>query len=355
MTLIETVSLGDSGYRDFVDGCSDASFSQSTKYLRLLQKIFGYAPMCWVARPQADEALLGVLPAMIISGPHGPIANALPFFGSYGGPLAPGAAGIGRELVRHFFEESRRRGCLSATLICSPLDSLADQLALAEGLDIDMVDRRIGQWTTLPAMAPRDRVEDELMGRFHGKTRNMVRKAQKGGMEVRRGLENGVMTFLKSCHRQNMADLDGVPKPAVFFEAVGECFEYNNDFLVFSAWLDGAPISALLVFFYNGTVEYFMPVTLPEHRFRQPLSLLILEAMVEGVRRGCHRWNWGGTWLSQEGVYRFKSRWGATDREYLYLTRIFDRRILDLSRTELAAGYPYVFAYPFGAVASSRS
>jgi len=63
-----------------------------------------------------------------------------------------------------------------------------------------------------------------------------------------------------------------------------------------------------LLFYYGKTIEYFTPVFRNEYRSYQPMSLLIYQAMVDGAKAGYERWNWGGTWENQEGVYRFKSK-----------------------------------------------
>ena len=55
------------------------------------------------------------------------------------------------------------------------------------------------------------------------------------------------------------------------------------------------------------------------YRSEQPLSVLIFRAMQDAIKeKGSKHWNWGGTWKSQHGVYRFKSRWGAHDNKYRY-------------------------------------
>ena len=47
--------------------------------------------------------------------------------------------------------------------------------------------------------------------------------------------------------------------------------------------------------------------------------------------QGFKLWNWGGTWRSQEGVYRFKNRWGAEDMVYRY----FNKKKEDISEKSL--------------------
>ena len=38
--------------------------------------------------------------------------------------------------------------------------------------------------------------------------------------------------------------------------------------------------------------------------------------------------NFGGTWLTQEGVHRFKRKWGARAVSYRYFTQVNDRSLL---------------------------
>jgi hypothetical protein len=62
-------------------------------------------------------------------------------------------------------------------------------------------------------------------------------------------------------------------------------------------------------------------------------------------------WNWGGTWLTQDGVYRFKSRWGTESRPYTYFIAIRNAELLRHSQETLQAAFPYFYVRPFAPVA----
>jgi hypothetical protein len=147
-----------------------------------------------------------------------------------------------------------------------------------------------------------------------------------------------------------MAAVGGLAKPFCVFEAIAEIFTYDHDYRVYVADNKGATIAALLVFFYNGVVEYYTPAADVESRHLQPMSLLIFTAMQDAVRQDHRWWNWGGTWATQNGVYRFKKRWGTVDRPYFYYTTVFDKRILRSSREQLLKAYPYFYVLPFSQV-----
>jgi lipid II:glycine glycyltransferase (peptidoglycan interpeptide bridge formation enzyme) len=109
----------------------------------------------------------------------------------------------------------------------------------------------------------------------------------------------------------------------------------------------GQPVAALLLLYFNRTVEYYVPATLEAERVHQPTSLILFQAMQDAARAGYTRWNWGGTWLNQDGVSRFKRKWGAQDSRYRYYIKLNAAEILKRSRSELLDAYPGFYVVPF--------
>ena len=101
--------------------------------------------------------------------------------------------------------------------------------------------------------------------------------------------------------------------------------------------------------YYRRTVEYFVPAVHEEMRPLQPMSLLVFRTMAEASRVGFSAYNFGGTWRSQDGVHRFKQRWGARDCPYRYLVRL--RRELgyfrEVGRDAWQEQYPGYYVIPF--------
>jgi hypothetical protein len=175
----------------------------------------------------------------------------------------------------------------------------------------------------------------------------MIRKGEKSGIEWNISDDRKDLDFLIDTHRENVGKLGGIYKDKNFFEIVIDNFLPGKEYKLFVAYLDGRPIAALLLFYFNKTVEYFTPVIKEEYRSLQPLSKLIYEGMKDALKDGYKHWNWGGTWKAQEGVYRFKKRWGTSDYPYFYYTKIYDKGLLDLSKEELLSEYPHFFVLPF--------
>jgi len=247
---------------------------------------------------------------------------------------------VAEHLLAAFTSLAGSPACASATVV----ENLRERWSYA-ALGASLGDDRIGQVSPIGHAADH---EAGLMESFHYKTRNMVRKGQRSGFDV--AIDNGAFELLEQMHSENLAALGGIAKPARFFELVDKHFAADADFRIYTAHKNGAPAAALLLFYFGATVEYFVPATRVEFRDLQPLSLLIFEAMSDASMRGFHWWNWGGTWKTQDGVYRFKKRWGTHDLLYRYHTRINRTDLLEWPRGKILAAYPYFYVAPFAAL-----
>ncbi len=321
-------------YHDFLMGKKESLIYYSLKYRDLLVNLLQCNSDYLIAVEKGH--IFGILPLMIKNGTYGKIINSLPFYGSNGGILAANKEAY-QLLLKEYNKIVNSKDVAAATLISNPLIN-QDYSQISH----DLIDQRIGQWT--PFLNKED-PEDSLMKRFHYKTRNMIRKAQKSGIIVQK--DNAQMEFIKKTHIENMKAIGGKFKSDLFFSLVGSHFLCETDYNIYTASKDGQLIAGLLVFYFNQKVEYFTPVVKKEFRTFQPLSLIIYHAMIEAAQKGFTWWNWGGTWLTQEGVYRFKKRWGAIDKEYTYYTKINNHDIFNKRKEELLHHYDHFYVIDF--------
>lgn len=294
-----------------------------------------------VLKVRRGNELWGIFPVAICRKRVGTVINSLPFFGSHGGPLSFGDIGVQVELMEKFSDLVQEIRPLSATIVENPFELLHEDSVAASGLQI--VDDRIGQLTSLPVEA--DDVKSAVMGMLHGKTRNAVRKGLKLPLEFCESTDDLTWSWMQRVHQESILELGGIPKSNKVFQNLRSAFNEQAQLNV--AILNGQPIAGVVSVRYGNSVEYFTPVAEPVHRDTQALSALIYHLMCKFTLEGCDLWNWGGTWRSQEGVYRFKSRWGAQDHPYRYLNRVFDDKILSLSPAERSEHFPnfYLFKY----------
>lgn len=335
-------------WREFMAGREDALFYASLEFRDLLCRFLDAEPHYLVLTD--GGRVRGALPCFSKADARfGTVLNSLPYYGSNGGFVTDGTPEVEAALLGAYLDLERSLRCCASTIVGSPFDG--EREVYEKNLGYTFRDSRIGQLTALPATGRA--IEEELFGLYDESARRNVRKARKSGVTFResRGAED--LRFLHRTHQDNIRAVEGLAKDWAFFEAVQavpeECWS------VFVAELDDAPVAGLLLFRFNSTIEYYTPAIREEFRTMQPLALLVHEAMCRAAKDGYRWWNWGGTWATQDGVYRFKKKWGARDMPYHYYCRLSDRHLLENKRDVLLDAFPGFFVVPFNELVSAQA
>ena len=180
---------------------------------------------------------------MVQDGPHGKVINSLPFYGSNGGVIGSknGAKVIFSKLKEIVFDTKTA----SFTYIENPLNLLSKDFM------INSTDKRIGQFTDISCESNHDEFAMKII---HSNRRRQVRYAIKNGVTVRENNED--INFVKKVHQKEMSSLGRKYKHNRFFELIEKYFVPGEDFKIFTAERNDKKIAALLLFYYNKTVEY---------------------------------------------------------------------------------------------------
>jgi Acetyltransferase (GNAT) domain len=284
----------------------------------------------------------GVLPILWASDSDGRVANALPFYGSHGSPIAESRESE-NALIEAWNDRVTDPTTLAGTMVMNPMlerDPVVPRY--------DMIDERISQVTRLPDVG----AESAIMEMISRAARKNVRKAHRLGVSVKRDAD----AFPELCeiHQENMRAIGGLAKSPEFFATVPRHLRAGKEFDLWTARWEGETIGASLVLRFNRAAEYFTSGTALEHRDKNPHAAILIAAMAHAARRGCRIWNFGGTWLDQQGVYRFKRKWGTGERRYHYFTKLNDRSLLESTAGELRARFPHFYVVPFTALNSER-
>jgi hypothetical protein len=347
--IIELDPAHEDAYREFLCEAPQATVYASLEYRQFLQAVVSGIPRYLLA--MSGSRVVGVFPLFVMDVPgFGTLVNSLPWYGSHGGCVlgADGPDEVRRALIAAYRHRILRCDPLSATVVLLPSEQPHLE-TYRELLRPESEDARVGQMTVLPEPGPD--LEMRLQGSFMKKTRNLVRKALKQGLERREADDEEGWAFLHATHQENLRAMGGRAKPWAHFVALRSQLPASWRGL-HVATLHGRPVAALLLLRFQRTIEYITPVVVESFRSVQPLSFLIYHAMLDGVTAGFREWNWGGTWRSQASLYHFKSGWGASDLPYTYLVNSADRGArLRQFRDQLSSVFPYYYAYPYDQMA----
>lgn len=321
-------------YEEFILSYDTSLFYHSTKYKDFLEDLLKCKSKYLLA--YENGKIKSVLPLMIKDGPYGKVVNSLPYYGSHGGIIGARDLNIVSEL-KAFVDDLDYS---SLTLTSSPFNNTI------EPIFSDVTDRRYSQITHFINNSDS---EDYLLTLIDSSAKRNIKKAIKEGITVSTDNLDAV-DFIKKTHVENMAVIGGNAKSYDFFEKFPKYFEENKNYKINVAYHNNNPVAALLTFYYNKTVEYFTPVIKEQYRNKQPLALILFETMKDAIMDGYQFWNWGGTWLTQSGVYQFKKKWGATERIYNYSTHIRNDDICKVDPEEIKKHYEGFYAYNFNKV-----
>lgn len=279
----------------------------------------------------------------------GTIINSLPFFGSHGGIIYLNSEidklEIQHILIKALLEEIKNENVLSVTLVENPFEPLDKQLMQSLGFEI--IDTRLGQFKNIGLQSFKEDLDVDLLMSFHTKTRNVVRKGLSFKPAFSEQNDFETICWIQSVHEKSISKLNGKFKSIDVFNHLLKTFPSPEYSRVFVCKKNGKNIAGLLVLLYDSTVEYFTPVIEEDYKDTQLLSALIYEAMKTLSREGFSTWNWGGTWISQEGVYRFKDRFGSYTKPYRYFSKIENKRIKEINREELTSQFNFFYSYKF--------
>ncbi len=329
---------------EYLSRCATSLVYGTPRFLTLIASHLN-ANIHWLVATERGP-IVGLLPYLVKDGPFGPVYNSLPYYGSNGGVIQDdNNLDAKRALISYFYENAAQKLACSATLINNPL--LQDHLVYESCSSYTHRDIRIGQITHLPLNSAQP--QEDLIKMFDDPRPRNIRKAIKENVVVTKTQDLDSLKFLFETHQNNISAIGGKPKRRSFFQMIPEVMT-KSDWDVYIAHKEGRRIAALLVFYFSKTVEYFTPATLEEYRPTQALSLICFQAMIDAMKLGYSNWNWGGTWLSQGGVYDYKKRWGTTDYKYHYFTQLRTESITKLRKEEILECYPDFYVLPFSAL-----
>lgn len=336
LDVVELAAADHEAYESFVSGHPHALLYHSLRFRSFLLDLLQCEAHYAVAL--TGGKVVGVLPLMGVIGPFGRVLNSLPYFGSNGGILAEGPAA--RSALASWYDDRvRSADVAAATLIANPL---CDESAPPAH---DFVDVRVGCMTPLEGEGD---PAQYVLAAIDGSARRNVAKATRCGVDVR--VDNDAFAHLQDLHLAGMEAIGGRAKTPEFFEAIPRCFLADDEYALYVARRDGAVVAALLVFFYGAVAEYYMPATRPESRPEQPMAAVLHRAMADAAARGLRWWNWGGSWVSQENLIRFKAKWGGRPRDYRYWTKINNSEILSAAPSDLLEAYPGFYVAPYSSL-----
>ena len=166
--------------------------------------------------------------------------------------------------------------------------------------------------------------EEELFASFHSKTRYNIRLAIKKGVQIventsPEGMEVYIKLMEETTKRQGFYNHTGD-----YFRQLLKYFSDGNQIHIFHALYEGQPLTAWIVFNFNGKLYYPYGASSNDHREVMPNNLMLWEVIRFGKSQGCQLFDlWGSLGPDPDkndpwyGFHRFKAGYNPVLMEYI--------------------------------------
>lgn len=156
--------------------------------------------------------------------------------------------------------------------------------------------------------------EEELWGKVHSKHRNVIKKAEKDGVEIVSGTDD---KLIEDYHSIDIETWKRSNKNATGQESLrNQVRALGDDAIIYMAYLDGKPQSGAF-FFYNKAMCYYMHGANCDKPHTGAGNLLQWKAILGMKETGVTKYSFVGCRINEDenskfhGIQRFKERFGG--------------------------------------------
>lgn len=159
------------------------------------------------------------------------------------------------------------------------------------------------------------------------KNRNMIRKAEKNGIEIHHGKDLTLFEDFRRIYNATM-EKDNAEEYYFFEEKFYESVhnDLHDNYEMFYAVLNGEIIAMSIMLFANDQMHYHLSGSMIEYRNLAPSNLLLYKAALWGCEQGYKTFHLGGgVGSGEDNLYKFKAAFNRnSDYRFSIGKQIFD-------------------------------
>jgi hypothetical protein len=164
------------------------------------------------------------------------------------------------------------------------------------------------------------------------KNRNMIRKAEKNGIEILHGKNLELFKDFRRIYNATM-DKDNAEEYYYFGEPFYESIhnDLHDNYEMFYAVLNGEIIAMSIMLFANQQMHYHLSGSLIEYRNLAPSNLLLYKAALWGCQQGFKTFHLGGgVGSGEDNLYKFKAAFNRNSNYQFSIGKeIYDQKKYD--------------------------
>jgi hypothetical protein len=173
---------------------------------------------------------------------------------------------------------------------------------------------------------------DIIWTNIHSKNRNMIRKAEKNGIEIKHGkgmelMDQFMEIYNATMQKDNAEEYYYFKRP--FYESIDH--DLHDNYELFYAMYEGRPIAMSIMIFANGRLNYHLSGSDINYRNLAPSNLLLYKAALWGYEQGMKTFHLGGgVGSGEDNLYKFKIAFNRfSDYQFSIGKQVFDQEKYD--------------------------
>lgn len=167
---------------------------------------------------------------------------------------------------------------------------------------------------------------------IHSKNRNMIRKAEKNGIEIHHGRGLELFEDFRRIYNATMQK-DNAEEYYYFGEKFYESIhnDLNDNYEMFWATYEGKIVAMAIMIFANGRLNYHLSGSDIKYRNLAPSNLLLYKAALWGYEKGMRTFHLGGgVGSGEDNLFKFKIAFNKnSDYQFSIGKEIFDQTQYD--------------------------
>lgn len=283
----------------------DSTVYHTPQWLYVIKEAYGHEPCCMLVEDRDGEFVGGLPLVTVRSNLTGTRLTSVPG-GETCNPLVRDQE-VYDLILAYLFELRKERGLKYIEL------RTGEDFRLAHP---GLVRQDMGLSTYLLDLDP---PLDDIYSSFHNSCiRRPIRNSSKCGLVVTAGKAE---TELREFYRLYYGMRKGyglLPQPYIFFFKMRSIMAPHGKIEILSASYEGRTVSSALLLKHGDTVTYEYGASLKEALQLHPSHFLLWAAIRRAKEEGFRTFNFGRTSDANEGLSRFKARWGTRRKRLSY-------------------------------------
>lgn len=287
-----------------------------------------------------DNEIRDCLSFTIFDGPFGEVIHSNPYI-VYGG-FTNKDEHIWMRIFNKLFEVARNKNCITVTLCTPPYQE--SEIEIYKQLFIpDYCFENFYQFNLLENH-PFENIKTKRRATFKN--------------EIKRGILNGISLTIEknikqwelwyAIYKQRYAEIGAIPFPKDIFISIYKTFVREGKAVLFCAYKKDILLGGVLILLGNNTADYFVSAFRSDSDNLFPNTIVLDSIFNWLIKRNYHLFNWESS-PGRNGVYKYKSRWGAQEGTHVYMTKIIGdtSRLLNERLDIVKKEYNGLFVLPY--------